>query len=125
MRPLGHRTYLAAKAKGDNSMFGKAGSDETTKSLAGRDPDGMVKARLLEPKCPLCISTGLDTVGNIQRSHEPSCDCRLERRDEVVVLLPNTLRGIRVAVSNLKDTNWAPTAVLNVTQARTAGSPKG
>jgi hypothetical protein len=42
--PLGHRTYLKAKARGENSMFGKAGSCETTKQLAGRGPDGMVKA---------------------------------------------------------------------------------
>jgi hypothetical protein len=50
--PLGHRTYLAAKAKGDNSMFGKAGADETTKASACRDPDGMVNAILHEPKYP-------------------------------------------------------------------------
>ena len=51
--PLDHRTHLATKVKGDTSMFGKAGSREATKLLAGRGPDGMVKARLLEPQCPI------------------------------------------------------------------------
>src|SRR5262249_52335373 len=49
--PLGHRTYLATKVKGENSMFGKAGRSETTKRYARRDPDGTVKATLPEPKC--------------------------------------------------------------------------
>jgi hypothetical protein len=31
MIPLGHRTYLEAKAKGENSMFGKAKYSETIK----------------------------------------------------------------------------------------------
>lgn len=51
--PLDHRTHLATKVKGETSMFGKAGSREATKQLAGRGPDGMVKARLLEPQCPI------------------------------------------------------------------------
>ena len=51
--PLDHRTYLATKVKGETSMFGKAGNSETTKLLAGRGPDGMVKARPLEPQCPI------------------------------------------------------------------------
>lgn len=38
---------------------------------------------------------------------------------------PNTLRGGRVATCNLKVTNWAPTAILNVHQARNAGLPTG
>ena len=52
MIPLGHRTNLDAKAEGDNSMFEKAGCTEAIKVQARRDPDGMVKARLLEPECP-------------------------------------------------------------------------
>jgi hypothetical protein len=43
----------------------------------------------------------------------------------MVVLVLYTLRGSWVAISNLKDTNWGPTAVLNVTQARNAGLPTG
>jgi hypothetical protein len=50
--PLGHRTYLAAKAKGESSMFEKAGHRETVYRCAGRDPDGMVKVALLEPQFP-------------------------------------------------------------------------
>jgi len=55
--PSGHRAYLEAKAEGDNSIPGKARCGEATKAHAGRGPDGKVKAGLLEPKCPLCIST--------------------------------------------------------------------
>jgi hypothetical protein len=50
--PLGHRTYPKPKGVRENSMFGKAGYGETAKPYAGRDPDGMVKAILLEPQCP-------------------------------------------------------------------------
>jgi hypothetical protein len=43
--PLGCRTYLDAKAEGENSMLEKAGTRETIKRRqARRDPDGMVKA---------------------------------------------------------------------------------
>jgi len=48
--PVGHRTYLKAKAGGESSMFGKAGCSETAKLHAGRGPDDKVKAGLLEPK---------------------------------------------------------------------------
>ena len=64
--PLGHRTHLATKVKGETSMFGKAGSRETTKLLAGRGPDGTVKARLLEPQCPICKERRPETVVNIR-----------------------------------------------------------
>ena len=53
MTPLGHRTYLKAKAGGENSMSEKAGCSEAADLHAGRGPDGMVKARLLEPKSPI------------------------------------------------------------------------
>jgi hypothetical protein len=49
---LGHPTYLKAKASGDNSMSEKAGCHEAAKRHARRDPDGTVKAELLEPQCP-------------------------------------------------------------------------
>jgi len=48
--PLGHRTYLDAKAKGESSLFEKAGCSETIKGHACRDPDGMVKVGLPEPQ---------------------------------------------------------------------------
>ena len=66
VRPLGHRTYLKAKAGGENSMFGKVGSNEATKRLADRGPDGMVKARPPEPRCPFCKVTGSETVDDIR-----------------------------------------------------------
>jgi len=49
-------------------MFGKAENDGTAQSLVCRDPDGMVKAILPEPQCPLCKSHRLDTAGKIQGS---------------------------------------------------------
>jgi len=51
--PSGQRTHLEAKAEGENSMFGKAGCSETVKLPARRGPAGMVKPKLVEPKCPL------------------------------------------------------------------------
>jgi len=115
VRPLGHHIYLAAKAKGDTSMCGKARCSETTKRYARRDPDGRVKAVLLEPKCPNCKGLRLGKVVDAQvlRDHDgprPS--------------IANTPRGSWVAICNPKDTKWAPRAVLNVKHARKAGSPK-
>jgi hypothetical protein len=54
-----------------------------------------------------------------------SSNSRLDDQDGLVIPALNTLRGSRIAVSNLKDMNWAPTAVLNVIQARNAGLPTG
>ncbi len=71
MRPLGHRLYLAAKAKGDKSMVGKAGSVETRKTEAGRGPDGMVKATLLETQCPNRNVTDRIPRGHIRGFREP------------------------------------------------------
>ena len=50
---LGCRTYLEAKAKGESSMSEKAGRGEAVEPHARRGPDGMVKAALLEPQCPI------------------------------------------------------------------------
>ena len=114
--PMGHHIYLATKVKGEISMCGKARCSETTKLYARRDPDGMVKAVLLEPKCPNCKGLRLGKVVDAQvlRDHDgprPS--------------IANTPRGSWVAICNLKDTKWAPRAVLNVKQARNAGLPTG
>lgn len=43
MKPLGHRTYLEAKAEGESSMFGKAGCGRIIEPQVGQGPDGMVK----------------------------------------------------------------------------------
>jgi hypothetical protein len=66
--PLGRRTYPDAKAKGESSMFEKAGRPKTIKGHARRGPDGMVKAKLPEPQWPFCKSTRLDTMVNVQLS---------------------------------------------------------
>ena len=116
MRPLGHRTYLAAKAKGDQSMFGKARCSETTKRYARRDPDGMVNAVLREPKCPYCKERRLGKVVDAQA---------LPDHQYFAATGVNALHGSWVAIRNRKDTNWAPTTVRNVKQARNAGLPTG
>jgi hypothetical protein len=71
--PLGHRTYLDAKAKGENRMSEKAGCNEAIKMQARRDPDGMVKAGLPEPQCPLCKRHGLDTMAHSQGPQDNQC----------------------------------------------------
>jgi len=106
-------------------MFGKAGYSETTKLYAGRGPDGMVNATLHEPKYPHSKQQGLDTVVDVQELPRHPAEDEGWQGDGLVVAIPNTLRGSWVATGNLKDTKWAPTAVLNVTQARNAGSPTG
>jgi len=52
-RYLGHRTNLAGKSKGENSISEKPWYDETIRLCARQDPDGKVKAGLLEPECPI------------------------------------------------------------------------
>jgi len=113
--PLGHRTYLAAKAKGDSSMFEKAWCEEIAESHACQDPDGMAKPELVEPKCPLCKAhnLGLAIIPKVFRKP-------IEHDDEV-----NTLPETGIAKSDLKDTKWAPAAVLYVNHERNTGSPTG
>jgi hypothetical protein len=41
------------KLKGKTACSERQGAEETAKLHAGRGPDGMVKARLLEPQYPL------------------------------------------------------------------------
>jgi hypothetical protein len=78
VRPLGHRTYLATKVKGEKSMFGKPGVRETINRSARRDPDGKAKAKLLEPEYPNRKCHGLDTMVKIQSFHEPAFRGRAE-----------------------------------------------
>ena len=51
--PLGQPTYLAAKAKGDYSMWEKRRQAEGVQASAPQDPRDMVKAILLEPQFPV------------------------------------------------------------------------
>jgi hypothetical protein len=66
VKPLGRLTYLKGKPGGDNSMSGKPRCLEIAEGQARRDPDGKVKAGLLEPQCPICKGLGLDTAIDIQ-----------------------------------------------------------
>src|SRR5262249_29771637 len=124
--PLDHRTNLATKVKGETSMFGKAGSREAIKRLARRGPDGMVKA-------DCCLNPSAHSVKNpdwirwltSKVSRNASSSPLLARRGKSEWFASHTLPGNRIALSNLKDAKWAPATVLNVTQVRTAGSPKG
>ena len=71
MIPLGHRTYLKAKAGGENSMSGKAGNRETINRLARRDPDDRVNAQQQEAKYPHCKYHDLETMVDIQGPQKP------------------------------------------------------
>ena len=114
---MGHRTYLKAKAGGDNSMFGKAGRTETVEVRAGRGPDGMVKATLVEPQCPNCKQYRSDTTVDIRRPPEPV---------EIARVPTVTRPGRAGSKSNdPKGTNGAPTTILIVPRARNAGLPTG
>jgi hypothetical protein len=47
-------------------MLGKAGAAETVEAAAGRDPDDMVKPKLVEPQCSTCQYHRPDTTGDIR-----------------------------------------------------------
>jgi hypothetical protein len=47
-------------------MSGKPRCPEIAEGHARQDPDGKVKAGLLEPQCPICKGLGLDTAIDIQ-----------------------------------------------------------
>src|SRR5262249_33714112 len=73
--PSGHRTYLEAKAKGENSMFGeKAEHGETVKPWARQARSAGVKAKLPEPQCPFCrmLQLGNDGWTNGNEGRNPS-----------------------------------------------------
>jgi hypothetical protein len=60
--PQGQPAYLAAKAKGENSMLVKRWRSENVNGRAAQDPDGMVKPRLAESQMPGCQSHRSDTT---------------------------------------------------------------
>jgi hypothetical protein len=87
-----------AKAEGESSMVEKPGCSKTVKRYARQDPDGMVKAGLLEPECPICKEPGPE------RRMKPDAaltGCKAH-------LHPSALQGSRIAYSYLKDMKWAP-----------------
>jgi hypothetical protein len=85
----------------------------------------MVKATLLEPKCPYCKPIRLGMVVDAQVLPDAQSVHSNGRCDGDNRSVANTLRGSWVAARNRKDTNWAPRAVLNVKHARNAGLPTG
>lgn len=93
MIPVGHRTYLKVKTRGDNSMFGKAGRIETVKNRARRDPIGMVKPTLVKPKSLLRTRSGSDTTVDIRGPLDnPLTIFQGDGRAMCSKLLVNTLR---------------------------------
>jgi hypothetical protein len=65
--PLGHRTYLGPKGKGENSMFGKRMCSEAVYGHDPQDPSDMVKAELPELQRPFSKNSG----GRVARLHTP------------------------------------------------------
>src|SRR5262245_60211597 len=108
VRPLGHRTYLKAKAGGESSMFGKAGCREAARRYAGRGPDGMAKPALAEPKCPNRNITGRIRRMTSDAPQNVKYSLGLTETDHPLMGWPDTLQGRRVASSDFKDTKWAP-----------------
>jgi hypothetical protein len=105
---LGHPTHLKAKARGENSMSEKARCSKAAKLHAGRDPDGMVKAKLLEPQCPSCKGIRLEMADEIQLpSNRRMKESRRKMSGELLTPDPRTPRE-QVASSDMKDTNRAP-----------------
>lgn len=96
-------------------MLVKADFGETAEPEVGRGPDGTVKATLPEPQHPL-------------GKHEPPGLAVIARCPTMVVMSQLTTKhipGAKITVSDLKDANEAPTAVLNVTHDWNAGLPTG
>jgi len=97
--PLGRLTYLKGKPGGDNSMSGKPCCPEIAEGQARRDPDGMVKAGLLEPQRPFCKGLGLGTA-IVTQGFQEGLGSRGSGTD--------TLQGSRPACSGGKGANEAP-----------------
>ena len=106
MIPLGRRTYLDAKAKGETSMFEKAGCSETIKGQARRDPDGTVKAGLPEPQWPYCNLSGWIRWLTSNVLMTGKFDYWSER--EGIVALALHAPEDWVGITNLKATNREP-----------------
>jgi hypothetical protein len=105
---LGYPTHLKAKAGGENSMWGKVGCSEAAKRHAGRGPDGMVKAELLEPQCPFCKPFRSDTADEIRCFPELPGRFSLGQKVRRNPRRAEHAPGSRVTTSDRKDTNEAP-----------------
>jgi hypothetical protein len=130
---LGHRPYLdygnrpitvkyRAKAEGESSMVEKPGCSETVKRYARQDPDGKVKAGLLEPKCPICNIDGsgkTDETGCVPeitavasrrfRQMMPLCHHLKHSRDAGWPIAISRIRNGRLnrpIVNRIRNTRW-------------------
>ena len=112
----GSTAYLAAKAKGDNSMPSKPVLPEDVYGTDRQDPRDMAKAELPEPQSPAMQS-------DIPRSPRlVSGATDIGRR---ALSRPKLPVGGQWATSSLKETDEAPTSRLDVHCIGNAGSPTG
>jgi len=98
-----------AKAKGDNSMPGKARHSETCLAMGRSSLDDMVKAKLLEPECPFSVKlSDTDTAG---RHPWPQSNLACVSGEEVrreTDARPEARTWGKAAYSGHKDTKRAP-----------------
>jgi hypothetical protein len=120
MKPLGHRTYLEPKGEGEISMFGKPRILEAIKRLARRDPGGMVKTTLTEPKYPTYKVIGPDMDGTRKMAN-----VRCSQIPTRGYLAGNMHQGSEETMSLPEGTNWAPKPPYHITHVRNAGLPTG
>jgi hypothetical protein len=107
--PLGHPTYLDAKAEGESSMLGKVEPPKPSRSGDDRDPDVMVKPTLVEPQYPIRKVHGPDTTGDIRQLRRNSNVQAV--RVQVVERCCDSTTSIprsRVIVNDLKGMKRAP-----------------
>ncbi len=106
MKPLGQRTYLAAKAKGDNSMSVKAGYTITTNVYVCRGPGRHGEGcACLNPECLYRRSPRLETVVDIQDPSITSRGSGPVATDVDAYDILNTLRGIGLTSLTSKTPN--------------------
>jgi len=93
-------------------MFGKPVYSETAKRYDRQDPDGMVKAGLLEPQCPNCNQSGR---GMAVEKVEPGCCLEPNIQQVLGKILPSSFMAAYALQGNWpvynglnKDTKRAP-----------------
>jgi len=111
VKPLGHRTHLKAKARGESSMFGKAGHEGT---YTNRAP---VEARMAWWKAELPETSSARSVNGTGPDYGreiSGCSTMAEsftlyaKRDGGQDPTSNTLQGARQPIAALKGTKEAP-----------------
>jgi hypothetical protein len=115
--PMGHRTYLGPKGKGESSMFGKRKMLEAVYGIDPQGPSDMAKATLLEPQDPM-------SKEHLAGYNGCNPGCPLDTRVRKQVWQRTSLRD-RVVVNHRKGLKRAPKSLYHIHHVRKAGSPKG